>query len=74
LFRSATEESRPFTRHLDVLETGNRAATILYVGTPEVYGLVRGTYAEPVLKMLCSDKTVASLGNKTAISRQTSNL
>jgi len=33
LFRSATEKNY-FARNLDVLESGDRAASILYVGIP----------------------------------------
>jgi hypothetical protein len=48
LFLVTTEKYNPYARHLDVLESGDRAASILSVGTPYVYSLVRGTYAEPV--------------------------
>ena len=74
LFRSATENNSSFARNLGVMETDDRAASILYVGTHYVCSLVPGTSEEPVWKMLCSDKSVASVRNKTAIRRQTSNI
>jgi len=35
-FRSATEKNSPFARHLGVLESGDRTASIFYFGTPWV--------------------------------------
>jgi len=48
LFRNATEKNSPLARNLGVLETGDRAVSILYVGTHYVCSLVPGTSAEPV--------------------------
>jgi len=48
LFRSATENNSSFARNLGVLETDDRAASILYVGTHYVCSLVSGTCTEPV--------------------------
>ena len=43
MFRSATEENSPFASDLGTMETGDRAVSILYVGTHCVYRLVLGT-------------------------------
>ena len=48
LFLSATEKNNSFARNLGVLETGDRAASIPFVGTHGVYRWLRGTCAETV--------------------------